>query len=110
MAHSHQDSKGSPCCICSDSSRCFHCTCVQSGVMCSSCLPLRRGHCSYLSPEINCPGIGSQKSSHNNNRLNDVADVSNYVTTLQLFNERFQCAFDALLLHLEGNCYNDTLV
>ena len=88
MAHrrvtrSHQDSKGTPCCcMCSDSSGCVHCTCVQSGVMCSSCLSLRCSHCSYLSPEINCPGIGSQTSSHNNNGLNDVADVSNSVTTL----------------------------
>ena len=83
VACSHQDSKGTPhCCMCSDSSRCVRCTCVQSGVMCSSCLPLRRSCCSYLSLEINCPGIGSQTCSHYNNGLNDVADVSNSVTTL----------------------------
>ena len=83
VACSHQDSKGTPrCCMCNDSSRCVHCTYVQSGVMCSSCLPLRRGHCSNLSLEIDCPGIGSQMSSHSNNGLNDVADVSNSVTTL----------------------------
>ena len=52
------------------------------GVMCSSCLPLGHGHCLYLSPEIDCPGIGSQTSSHDSNGLNDVADVSNSVTTL----------------------------
>ena len=109
MVRSHQDSKGTPCCcMCSDSSRCVHCISFKSGVMCSSCLPLKCGHCSYLSPEIDCPGSSSQKSSRNNNGLNDVADVSNSVTTLQLFNERFQCAFDALLLHSEGNCYDDT--
>ena len=98
VTHPHQDSKGTlRYCMCSDSSRCVCCTCVQSGVMCSSCLPLRCGCCPYLSPEIGCPGIGSQMSSHNDNGLNDVADVSNSVTTL--FNKRFQCAFDASLLH-----------
>ena len=67
--------------MCSDISRCVRCACVQSGVMCSLCLPLRRSRCSYLSPEIDCPGISSQTSSHNNHGLNDVADVSNSVTT-----------------------------
>ena len=63
--------------MCSDNSRCVCCTCVQSGVMCSSCLPLKCSRCSYLSLEINCLGIGSQISSHYDNGLNDVADVSN---------------------------------
>ena len=68
VAHSHQDLKGTPhYCMCSDSSRCVHCTCVQSGVMCSSCPPLRCSRRSYLSPKIDCPGIGSQMSSHSNN-------------------------------------------
>ena len=83
VARLHQHLKGTPhCCMCSDSSRCVHCTCAQSGVMSSLCLPLRHGRCSYLSLEIDCPGIGSQTSSHDNNGLNDVADVSNSVTTL----------------------------
>ena len=91
--------------MCGDSSKCVHCTCVQSGVMCSSCLPLRHGHCSNLSLEIDCPGIGSRTSSHDNNGLNNVTDISNSVTTL--FNERFQCAFGTSLLHSGGHCYDD---
>ena len=48
-----QDSKGTPCyCMCGDSGRCVHCACVQAGVMCSSCLPLRRGWCSNLSQQL----------------------------------------------------------
>ena len=63
------------------------------------------GRCSNLPPEIDHPGIGSQTSSHGDNGWNDVADISNSVTTL--FNERFQFAFCASLLHVEGDCYDD---
>ena len=56
VVRSPQDSKGMPrCCICGDSGRCVRCACVQAGVMCSLCLPSRRGRCSNLSPAIDCP-------------------------------------------------------
>ena len=73
--------------------------------MCLSCLPLRCGHCSNISPEINCPIIDSQTSSKDDNGLNDIADFSNTVTTL--FNKIFQCAFGTLLLHSAGDCYDN---
>ena len=73
--------------------------------MCSSCLPLRCSFCSNIFPEIDCPIVGSQMSSNDDNGLNDVADVSNTVTTL--FNKRFQHVFGASLWHSEGDCYDD---
>ena len=91
--------------MCGDRDRCVCCTCVQSGVMRLLCLPSRHGRCSNLSPDIDFPSVGSQTSSHDNNGLNNVADVSNSVTTL--FNKRFQCAFGASLLHSEGDCCDD---
>ena len=70
---SPQDSKGTPrCCMCGDSSRCVCCACVQAGVMCSSCLPLRHDRCSNLSPAIDHPdavaaGVGGWTSSCDDN-------------------------------------------
>ena len=56
VVRSPENSKGTPrCCMCGDSGRCVPCACVQAGVMCSSCLPSRRGRCSNLSPAIDCP-------------------------------------------------------
>ena len=88
--------------MCVDSGRCVCCTCVRSNVMCLSCLPLRHGHCSNLSLETDCP---SQMSSYDDNGLNNIADVSNFVTIL--FNKRFQCAFGVSLLHSVDGCYDD---
>ena len=93
--------------MCGDSGRCVFCTCVQSDVMCLSCLPLRCGRYSNLSLEIDFPSVGRLTSSHNNNVLNNVADVSNSRSVTTLFNKRFQCAFGALLLHSENDCYDD---
>ena len=93
--------------MCGDSGRCVFCTCVQSDVMCLSCLPLRCGRYSNLSLEIDFPSVGHLTSSHNNNVLNNVADVSNSRSVTTLFNKRFQCAFGALLLHSENDCYDD---
>ena len=100
--------KSTPRCLCGDSGRCVHSTCVQAGVMCSSCLPLRRGHCSNLFPAIDCPstvaaGVGDQTSSQDDNSLTD-ADANNSVP---VSNKRFQHAFGASLLP-EGNCYDDS--
>ena len=47
---------------------------------------------------------GNQNSSHDNNSLND-ADICNSVSVV---NERFQHAFGALLLHSEGDCYDNS--
>ena len=53
VVRSPQDSKGMPrCCMCGDSGRCVRCACVQAGVVCSSCLLSRHGHCSNLSPQL----------------------------------------------------------
>ena len=105
VVRSPQDSKGTPCCcMCGDSGRCVRCACVQAGVMCSSCLPSRRGHCSNLSPAIDCldavaAGVGGRTSSHDDNGSGCDTGVNNSVTVI---NERFQHAFGALLLHSGG--------
>ena len=111
VVRSPQDSKGTPrCCMCGDSGKCVRCVCVQAGVMCSSCLPSRRGRCSNLSPAIDCPdaiaaGVGGQTSSRDNNGSGCDTGVNNSVTVI---NERFQRAFGGSLLHSEGDCYEDS--
>ena len=111
VVRSPQDSKGTPrCCMCDDSGRCVCCACVQAGVMCSSCLPSRRGRCSNLSPAIDCPdavaaGVGDRTSSRGDNGSGCDTGVNNSVTVI---NERFQRAFGASLLHSEGDCYEDS--
>ena len=92
VVRSPQDSKGMPrCCMCGDSGRCVCCACVQAGVMCSSCLPSRRGRCSNLSPAIDCPdavaaGVGDRTSSRDDNGSGCDTGVNNSVTVI---NERF---------------------
>ena len=111
VVRSPQDSKGMPrCCMCGDSGRRVRCACVQAGVMCSSCLPSRRGHCCNPSPAIECPdavasGVGGQTSSRDDNGSGCDTGINNSVTVI---NERFQHAFGASLLHSEGDCYEDS--
>ena len=78
--------------------------------MYSSSLPSRRGHCSNLSQAIDCPdavaaGVGGRTSSCDDNGSGCDTAVNNSVTVI---NERFQRAFGALLLHSEGDCYEDS--
>ena len=41
------------CCRCNDHGTCQRCSCTKAGRVCVSCLPLKRGHCSNMSPTTN---------------------------------------------------------
>ena len=82
--------------MCSDNGRCVCCSCVRSGTLCSSCLPLRRGHCLNCSPPNDEPGVNGDRAA-SQTRIDDAdSDVS-----ASAVNERFQRAFVASLLHSE---------
>ena len=99
-------SKGlSRCCLCSDNgtSRCVRCSCVHTGKLCSSCLPLRPDRCWNCSLPNDDLGVSWDRAAFQI-RIDDAdSDVSASVV-----NERFQQAFDASLLHSEGIGYEDS--
>ena len=101
--------------MCCDSGRCVCCSCVRAGSTCSSCLPLRHGHCSNTSSPIDCSSSATasdcldstpaEELNDSQNR-NSIDDSNSRAPALGI-NERFQHAFEASLLYSEGGCYDD---